>query len=716
MELDFKGDLAELVRLPNIAEEMSDSDLQKIGELCWHGHHEDLESRSEWEAVYATSMKLALQITEQKSYPWPNASNVKFPLISISAINFHSNAYPGLIDPVELVKGKILGEDSDGKRLDSATRVGAHMSYLLLEEDSDWEASVDRELLMVPIIGCAFRKTYFSRARMRPLSELVLPGDLVVNYYTTDLRTSPRIGHRIPFSQNEVLSRIREGIWVDQDYSSAFTGTEINSAIQEAKDEGQNTHAPFNTTTRPGNFVEQQYTLDLDGDGYAEPYIITFNEVTGRVARIQADFYSSTITRNAKKEVVRILRIDRWTKIPFIPSPDGGFYDIGFGMLLGPLNASVDTALNQLIDQGTMYSLGGGFLGRGVRIKGGNYQFKPHEWKRVESSGSDLQKDIYPLPVREPSQVLLALVQFLVSYSERLAGATEAQMGEMPGSGQKTGAMTIVDANGRRIFKGIFKRIWRARKEEFRKVFDVIDLHYDDIMVGTDSSWFKVSHDDYKVGRTGVVPAADPDVVSAAERMQNAAMVVSTMGVIPGHNPYEVGKNLYKAAKIQGWEVMLPDPKGPDAIPQGPDVKMIEAQAKMLLAQSKQLEVQNSHLQVILQLSQEAELVSAKVLQLQSDAILKLKQSKGIDMDGEIALVNQEIDVSKLRLDWIKQVIDTIQGASSGSTGSTGSTGAGDGTGSNAGSEVQTMAGAPAIGNLSLTPPTPSPGGGRTLV
>ena len=129
-----------------------------------------------------------------------------------------------------------------------------------------------------------------------------------------------------------------------------------------------------------------------------------------------------------------------FTKFPFIPSPDGGFYDLGFGTLLGPLNRSIDTMINQLIDAGTMANTAGGFLSRGIKIRGGNYNFAPLEWKHVDSTGDDLRKGIMPLPVREPSQVLYTLLNLLINYGERIGGSVDILVGQNPG--QNTPAET----------------------------------------------------------------------------------------------------------------------------------------------------------------------------------------------------------------------------------------------------------------------------------
>ena len=45
------------------------------------------------------------------------------------------------------------------------------------------------------------------------------------------------------------------------------------------------------------DFLEQHRLLDLDGDGYEEPYIVTIHKTSHKVARIVADFGEDDIIR-----------------------------------------------------------------------------------------------------------------------------------------------------------------------------------------------------------------------------------------------------------------------------------------------------------------------------------------------------------------------------------------------------------------------------------
>jgi len=116
--------------------------------------------------------------------------------------------------------------------------------------------------------------------------------------------------------------------------------------------------AAHNNTSVPYTIIEQHTFLDLDDDGYAEPYIVTFEYTSGKILRISRRYHLDDVTsKDDNKTIARIKPIQMFTKFGFIPNPDGSFYDIGFGILLGPINESVNTLINQLVDSGHLHNL-----------------------------------------------------------------------------------------------------------------------------------------------------------------------------------------------------------------------------------------------------------------------------------------------------------------------------------------------------------------------
>ena len=386
-----------LLESKNIAESLDKELLQKIGQDAKRGFESDLLSRKEWEVATEEWTKLAKQLAEVKTYPWRNASNVKYPLLSTAAMQFAARAYPSLVpSDRKIVKGRPIGKDPTGQKTKSAEAVALYMSYQLMDEMKGWEEDMDKLLLMLPIVGVMFKKTYWDSVKKVNCSRLVLPKNLVVDYWTTTLDEAERISEILQLSKRKVQERKQAGLWLE-DVELGDPTTPVDSK-----------NAPISDNITPYEFIEQHCYLDLDDDDYEEPYIVTFQRTSGKVVRITARFDQDTITMDDKGEMVKIEAVQYYTKFGFIPSPDGGFYDNGFGTLLGPLNESVNTLINQLIGRETLQTKGVSGTGEGrhttvrrelIVLEGGE---RGGELGGVHRRGGGLQGAV----VREPGRGL----------------------------------------------------------------------------------------------------------------------------------------------------------------------------------------------------------------------------------------------------------------------------------------------------------------------
>lgn len=639
MEFKTKLKLGQLLVSDNIAEELTQDELDSLGAEIFHNYTLDKESRAEWEQRTEEAMQLALQVVKEKSFPWPNASNIKFPLITIAALQYHARAYPALVPGTDIVKCRIFGDDTDGQEALRAKRIETHMSYQLLEEDTEWENEFDKVLITQPIIGCAFKKSYFDSIKGCNISENILAKDLVVSYYTKSLETAPRVTHVLELSKNEIHEKTIQGLFLDVDLLNPNTPQQDN--LQLAQNEAQGMNPSQQDPSKPYTMLEQHLWIDLDGDGYEEPYIVVVHKDSKKVLRIVARFFPNGVKRNAKQEVISITPESYFTKYPFIPSPDGGFYDLGFGALLGPLNESINTLINQLVDAGTMSNTAGGFLSRGIKIRGGSMSFAPNEWKPVDSTGDDLRKGIMPLPVREPSQVLFTLLGLLIDYGERIGGAVDVLTGQNPGQNTPAETSRTMAEQGMKIFNGIFKRTYRSLKSEFRKLYRLNQLYMvDDFRLGD----MTIPVSDYNQDYKAIVPAADPNMVSDAQRVQQTSMMLNMASTGPGFNMYEVQRRMLKALKVEDIESVLPDPKGPNAIQQAPHYKVQEAQVK---AEAKIQEIQAKMQIATMELQQAADLNAAKIVELEAKALKARVEAAGVDAGHQIAQIQLELQAHK---------------------------------------------------------------------
>jgi chaperonin GroES len=650
--------IQDLLSSPNICDMMDSESLSSLGFKLLEEVNMDLTSRLDWESRNEQANKLALQVVEKKSFPWPGASNVKFPLITIAAMQYHSRAYPSLISNNEVVKCRVYGVDETGEMHKRADRISRHMTYQILEEDESWEENQDRTLLVQAIAGTAIKKSYFDPIKGHNVSELVLPNDFIVNYYTKTIADSPRVTHRIFLSANDLHERTIRGVFREIE-GQQFPTQIQQTLLQSAKDQAQGVYQQTGDPDTPYEFYEIHCWIDLDEDGYKEPYIVYLRRDTGIIYRIVARYFENNIEYSDGK-IVRINPEQYFTKYGFIPTPDGGFYELGFGNLLGPVNDSINTIVNQLIDAGTMSNTGGGFLGRGVKIKGGDYTFKPMEWKRVDSTGDDLRANIFPLPVREPSAVLFQLLQLLISYGERIAGATDIMTGVSPGQNTPAETSRNTVEQGMKVFNGIFKRTWRAMKEEFQKLYRLNQLYLpsEPVEFEYNNELSFVLPDDYSMDMKLVKPAADPNVVSDTQRMMQAQSVLQLASTTPGFNMYEVQKRYLESLKVPAIDQVLPDPKGPNAIKPGPSEKM---QIEQMKNAERQANHQLKFKLGLAKLMSEAELMQAKVTELQAKAVLELEQADGVKNGHAIAMLEAEIGAKRAHVEGILKSIELMR-------------------------------------------------------
>lgn len=636
----------------NIEPLLDEEESKKIGREVVQGFEADLQSRVEWDKRMENAVKLALQIKEAKSWPWPNASNVKFPLVTIAALQFSARAYPALVKSPDLVKYRVNGADPDGEKAAKASRISRHMSYQLLQEDEDWEEDFDRGLIALPILGTMFKKSYFDPVKQHNVSKLVLPQDLYVNYYARSIEDCERKTEVFELSGRQIKERQARGVYSDKEFKSG------QIPKPPLSDNRQGISPPAGK--RPPQFLEQHKFLDLDGDGYEEPYVVTVDKNSGEVARIvsrfaeietkqsiQMDRLKDRITvleeeiktltpprvenpteqqiqaleeverqivglrqeqtqlaqqiqaldqdNQQNPQVICVKAEEHYTKYGFIPSPDGGFYDLGLGALLGPINDSVNTLINQLIDAGTMNVGSHGFIGRGARIKGGRLEFEgPFEWIKVGSSGQSLRDNIVPLPVNEPSNVLFQLLSLLINYGERVASVNDVMTGQNPGQNTPAYSYQAMLEQGLQVFNGIFKRTWRSMRKEFKKLYVMNRTYLNPVeYFETLDGRFQVLQNDYKGDEKDVYPAADPNAFSNMENLMKAHFLAERAATVPHYNPVKVEMLLLEAMDVPDAREVYPlDDQGQPVIPapSNPEIeiKAMDLQRKTAESDSRQ--------------------------------------------------------------------------------------------------------------------------------
>ena len=570
-----------------------------------------------------------------------------------------------------------------GAKQARADKIGRHMSWQLLSEMPEWEEQTDRLLITVAIAGTMFRKNFFDPKQRRNVSEIVSALRLVVNYKAKSFDAAPRKTELIDFYPWEIESNIRSGLWLD--YGDEGYGANMDASQDEQA---------------PVTFCEQHRRYDLDGDGYEEPLIVTFARDSGKLARIAVGFDQDCIEATEDGEVAEIRQIDYYTKYGFIPNPDGGSYDLGFGSLMYPINAAVNTSINQMFDAGHLQIAGGGFIGGGVSINAGSVRFMTGEYKVVTTQGRTLRENLVPLEMPGPNVVLFQLLQFLVEAAKDIGSIREVLQGEIPGANVPGILGLAVIQQGLKVFNAIFKRIHRSLRQDFDKLFRLNRLYLPDeagFRIG--SEYFQITRLDYMRG-SGAEPVSDPDMVTDTQQMAQANFLLQFAGD-PFFDGREIRLRALQAAQVQQIDKLI-------AAQAPPNAEMVQAAANLTLQKqqveiaahmadlrNKELDIRREHEQLELDIRRGKD-KAAEIEQL-SRAILNLANARKADSEVGVGWYDLQLTALKHQIELLN-VTSASNGAASGEGGQ--STG-GDGL-----SPPPGLAGSITAGLQSMAPPS----------
>jgi len=604
------------------------------------GYTADEQSREHWLEKNKEWINLALLIRENKTYPWPKASNVKYPLIATAAMQFSARAYPALVpQDGKVVKVKVVRKDKQGIFQEKAIRVALHMSYQVMCKIPNWEEEMDKCLMTMAISGICFKETHHDALNHHHVSQLVYPEDFCINYYAKSIEKAYRKTRILSFYDNEIKEKVNnDEMFLDIEYGTPKKFEETKKPV------GSGIEQPEIDNATPHRFFSIHTFWDLDEDGYEEPYIVTIHEGTEKVVRIIARWDSDGVVKNDKGKILYIKPVEYFTAFPFIPNADGSIYACGFGMLLGPLNESINTNINQLTDAGTMANMSGGAIGKNLRIKQGQMQIGPGKWTVVNASGEDLAKNFFPWPVKEPSNVLMALLQMLIQSGNQLASIAEIMVGKMPG--QNTPATTTQETvqQSMAVFTAIYKRVYRSLAAEFKKIYRLNRITPG--IVEEESQYVDepLTISDYEGTEQFIIPGADPVGDSAAMRDQKMSGVgqMLQLGTI---DPMAFTVRMLENKEIANYQELIAKPQPPK-----PDPKMIEMEGKMKLLEAKGQQDQQKAQMEAFMAEKELELKEKMAeidRQLQEQKLVFEQQMQALQMQGER---------DKLQMDQVKMV------------------------------------------------------------
>lgn len=556
--VDFSGEEEEVHELVqdddfyrNLVDELDDDVLEDIASEVIESYNSDVSSRADWEQVFERGLKLLGLKLEEGNDPFEGACTAVHPLLIESAVTFQSKAIQELLPAAGPVKTQILGKETEAKQK-QALRVKMYMNYQIMEQMPEYFDETERLLIHLPIFGSGFKKIYYDASLKRPVAEFVPIDQFVVSNFASNLRTADRYTHVLYRSPIQMEKAIESGIYAESDKLQdappvpelSIIRTQMNQVMgiapSNAEYDGQYT------------LLEQHCYLDIDECG-SKPYIVTVDKDSRAVLAVRRNYREDD--ESCEKKVF-------FTHYKF--APGFGFYGIGYIHMLGNLTASATAAMRSLLDAGQFATLPAGFRAKGIRVTGDNDPLSPGEFREVEATGLDLTKSIVPLPYKEPSQTLFAMLQFVTTAGQKFADSTEQVINDAANYGPVGTTMALLEASGK-FFSAVHKRLHNSQKEELKILarinYESMPDEYPFEMPGAEDTVLSEDFD----GRVDIIPVSDPNVPSAAHRMMMAQMALQMSQQAPAgmYDTEELHKTILRAANIPNLEAIIPDKPKP---------------------------------------------------------------------------------------------------------------------------------------------------------
>ena len=550
----------------NLAEYLPESVLLQIASELLEDFQSDIDSRRDWIQTYVDGLELLGLKIEERSEPWEGACGVYHPVLAEAVIKFQSETIMETFPAAGPVKGEIVGKETSEKK-DAMERVVEDMNHELTDVMQEFRPEHERMLWGVGLSGNGFKKVYVDPSLDRQVSMYIPAEDLVVPYGASSLESAERITHVMRKTENELKRLQYEGFYRDLNLGSPDNVLdEIEKKIAEKLGFRASTDDRFKV-------LEMHCHLDLEGfehtdkhgepTGIALPYVVTIEKSNGQVLAIRRNWDPDDKTHQKRQHFVHYGYI-----------PGFGFYHFGLIHLIGAFAKSGTSILRQLVDAGSLSNLPGGFKTRGLRVKGDDTPIAPGEFRDVDVPSGAMKDNIMPLPYKEPSQTLMALLNQIVEEGRRFASSGDLKASDMSSQAPVGTTLAILERT-LKVMSAIQARIHYSMKQEFKLLKKIIaDYAPEDYSYQPTSGSRKARKSDYDM--VNIIPVSDPNAATMSQKVvqYQAALQLSQTAPQLYNLPY-LHRQMLEVIGIKNLEKLVPLPE--DMKPTDPVTENVNA-------------------------------------------------------------------------------------------------------------------------------------------
>ena len=501
----------------NISEVLDDTDLSKLSNELMELINADIDSRKDWADTFVKGMDVLGFKYEERTEPWEGACGVFSTVLAEAAIRFQAETMSETFPAAGPVKTKILGEETKEKE-EASERVRADMNYELTENMVEYRPEHERMLYSLGLAGSAFKKVYFDPNIGRQMALYISAEDVIVPYGASNIEAAERVTHVMRKTKNELKKLQASGFYRDVELGDPEP---YHSDIEERKAE----EGGYSLTD------DDRYTLyeihaDLviegvdDDDGIARPYVVTIERGSDEVLAIRRNY-----------EEGDPLTLKRQHFVHYVYVPGFGFYGLGLIHIIGGYAKAGTSLIRQLVDAGTLSNLPGGLKSRGLRIKGDDTPIEPGEFKDVDVPSGSIRDNIMPLPYKEPSQTLLALLNQITTEGRRLGAISDMNISDMSANAPVGTTLALLERTLKPM-AAVQARVHYAMKQEF-KLLKAIMAEYAPVEYAYQPHRGEVGAKQSDYMLVDVIPVSDPNSSTMAQRVVQYQAVLQMSAQAP---------------------------------------------------------------------------------------------------------------------------------------------------------------------------------------
>jgi hypothetical protein len=499
----------------NLAEYLDDGELQKIASDLIEMVEADINSRKEWVDMYVKGLDVLGMKYEERTEPWLGACGVFSTVLTEAAVRFQSETIIETFPAQGPVKTEIIGA-IDKLKEEAAERVRDDMNFKLTEGMPEYRPEHERMLYSLGLAGAAFKKVYYDPTLGRQAAIFIPAEDVIIPYGASSAMTSERVTHIMRKTKNDIRKLQVSGFYLDEELGDPL---EFYTDVEKKKAEDQGYNLSDDERYQ---IYEIHVDYDLpeyeDENGIALPYVITLERGTETILSIR---------RNWVEDDKHKLKRQHFVQYTYVPG--FGAYGLGLIHLIGGYARAGTSLIRQLVDAGTLSNLPGGLKTRGLRIKDDDTPINPGEFRDVDVPSGTVKDNIINLPYKEPSQVLLALLNQITDEGRRLGSIADMNISDMSANAPVGTTLALLERQ-LKTMSAVQARVHYSMKQEFKLLKEIIrdytpeEYEYTPVF-GTPQA----KREDYDM--VDVIPVSDPNSATMAQRiMQYQAVIQLAQG------------------------------------------------------------------------------------------------------------------------------------------------------------------------------------------